>query len=274
MFGDKQRGSGSKQMQPGQRPVMGEPNRGRYRINPDGSVDQWDGSGYSPRSSATMAPDAQTALEGARSDLSRYGQAYSRGQDFLRLNSRQSTGGALSRVPVLNTFLNSSMSEMERIQNDRVFSQIAGEGGARPIAGTAIDTERAMGRLESTGPRISAPGPANRTAVLRLAVERDLAVERLTAMEDWVRDPSNRSIEGFAQYWTREGPRRRAAIQQRYEAQNGPVDQQDYAWGAQRPNPFGSGVGAMVGRQAGQAPQGQQQQQRRRRFNPDTGQIE
>ena len=228
------------------RPATRERYQGRYRINPDRSVDVWDGQQYVPRTTATLGPDAQSALDGARSDLGRLGEAYTRGQDFLSLNSRQTTGGPLSRIPVLNTFLNPAMSEMERIQNERVFNQIAGEGGGRPIAGTAIDTERAMGRLESTGPRITNTGPANRTAVLRLAIQRDLAIERLDAMEAWVRDPRNRSIEGFAQHWARVGPQRRAAVQRRYEQTNGPIDQQADGYGRQRPNPSGSIIGGMV----------------------------
>jgi hypothetical protein len=187
---------------------------------------------------------------------------------FLQQNSRTPTGSLEMMLPGnLGAFNRPDVQSMINIQNRFVRGNIqpgtsgAGNSGAEQI------------RIERTGPAISNTGPANRAIDMNLRIDRDLRTEQLRAAADWARSGRG-SVEDFNVWWARRSPQMRTAIQRRYEATNGPVNNQAYPWGAQRPNPFGSGVGAMVGRRAGRGPQGQQQQQRRRRYNPETGQIE
>jgi hypothetical protein len=246
MFGDKLGLGGSKQMQQDgpQRPVMREPYQGRYRINPDRSVDQWDGTGYSPRSSATIAPEAATRLNSASSELDRLTAASLQGQQFLQLNSSEPTGSAALRFPLtrdLATTGNSRLQQMENIQNSRVFEYMRGGAEGGGISATAANTPGEQMRLERTGPTISNDGPANRAIMLQIQIDRDLQDARLAAMEEWARDPRRRSLDGFSRWWGREAGPMRARIQRGYEATNGAVDNQANWRGEQRPNPRADG---------------------------------
>lgn len=255
LFGGKL--SGAKQMegQTDARPLRNEPYRGRYRINPDRSVDVWNGSRYVPRTTASLAPEAQALIERERNELDRDNLSVRLGDQFLDLNSRQRTGALWhGNLPFQDgqpiTVGDPELQAMANIQNRFVRSQI------REGTSGAGNTGPEQQRIERSGPSISNSGPANRTAVLNLRIDRDLRAARLSALEDWSRDPQNRGPEGFEQWWVQNEPRIRDSIQRRYEVTNGPVAEQAteggfFRGGRQRPNPQGSVAGAIAGRAIG-----------------------
>jgi hypothetical protein len=225
--------------------------RGRYRINPDRSVDVWDGTRYVPRTSATIAPEAAGLLQPERAELTRLSDASIQGDRFLALNRHQATGSAIRRIPILKDIgemLFPDLQEMENIQNSRVFDYMRGGAAGGGISPTVANTPQEQGRLERTGPTISNTGPVNRSIVLSTQIERDLQARRITEMERWARDPQRRSLEGFEQWWTTNAPGIRSSIQRAYESTNGPIGRRqentppqrprsvppDYVWDAER----------------------------------------
>lgn len=227
----------SKQAQQGSRPVTREPYRGRYRVNPDRSVDVWDGHRYVPRTASTTAPEATTAIERERNELDRDNTAVRYGDEFLQFNRRQPTGalwhghlpGQDPSQPL--TLGNPDMQAMVNIQNRFV------RGNIREGTSGAGNTGPEQMRIERSGPSVSNEGPANRAIVLNLQIDRDLRAARISAMEEWARDPQHRSLEGFEQWWAANQGRMRSEIQRRYEETNGPVTRQALPNGRQRPNP-------------------------------------
>lgn len=219
----------------GARPVTREPYRGRYRVNRQtGERQVWNGSQYVPETAGSLAPDAQEALSRERSELDRDNLSVRIGNQFLERNTTQPTGSILRRIPVLNEIglaASPGLQELENLQNRYVRSQI------REGTSGAGNTGPEQTRIERSGPSITNTGPANRAIVLRAMVDRDLRSERITAMEAWVRDPNNRSLEGFEQWWTQNERRIRSAIQSRYEQTNGPINNQTDAFGRQHQNP-------------------------------------
>lgn len=221
----------------GGRPVTREPYRGRYRTNRrTGERQVWNGQQYVPETAGTLAPEAGDPLTRERTELDRLSDASLQGQRFLDLNSRQATGSAVRRVPLLSDLgelLSPNLQQMENIQNSRVFDYMRGGASGGGISAQAANTPQEQQRLERTGPTISNPGPVNRAIVLGVQIDRDLQRERVNAMEAWARDPQHRSLEGFEQWWSSNAPRLRRQIQQRYEQTNGPVAQQSDSTGAQ-----------------------------------------
>jgi hypothetical protein len=237
------KGPGSKQSQgaSGGRPMRGEPYRGRYRVNPDRSVDVWNGTRYEPRTSATIAPEAADLLQTERAELAKDNLAVQYADEFLQLNSRDATGAPWhGHLPFQDqnqplVLGNPNVQSMVNIQNRFVRSNIregtSGSGNTGPE----------QTRIERSGPSVSNEGPANRTVALNLQIDRDLRLARISAMEEWARDPQRRSLEGFEQWWGQNQRRLRSDIQRRYEATNGPVNNQ-----GQR-SPPGAIVGAIAG---------------------------
>lgn len=221
----------------GARPITREPYRGRYRVNRrTGERHVWNGQQYVPETAGTLAPEAGDPLARERTELDRLSEASIQGQRFLDLNSRQKTGSAIRRIPLLSDLgelLSPDLQQMQNIQNSRVFDAMRGGANGGGISATAVDTEPAQRRLESTGPSVTNTGPVNRAIVLATQIDRDLQRERVNAMEAWARDPQHRSLEGFEQWWSSNAPRLRREIQRRYEQTNGPVAQQSDATGAQ-----------------------------------------
>lgn len=215
---------------------------------------------------SNIAPEYASRLVDISRDLDTDVEATRFSNMFLEQNTRTPTGGLETMLPGnVGAFNRPDMQSMINIQNRFV------RGNIQPGTSGAGNSGAEQMRIERSGPSVTNTGPANRAIDMNLRIDRDLRTEQLRAASEWARSGRG-SVEDFNVWWARRSPQRRAEIQQRYEAENGPVNRQAYPWGAQRPNPFGSGIGAMVGRQAGQPPQGQQQ--RRRRYNPDTGQIE
>jgi hypothetical protein len=223
------------------RPQTREPYRGRYRTNRrTGERQVWNGSTYVPETAASLAPEASEMLGRERSELDRLSNASLQGQQFLSLNSRQRTGSLVRRIPGISdlaTTNNATLQQMENIQNSRVFDYMRGGANGGGISAQAANTPQEQARLERTGPTIANTGPANRGIVLGIQIDRDLQQARIDAMEQWARDPSRRSLEGFSQWWTQNAPRLRRDIQRRYEQTNGPIDNQAGSDGRQRPNP-------------------------------------
>lgn len=224
----------------GGRPITREPYRGRYRTNQrTGERQVWDGSRYVPETAATLAPEAQTLIERERNELDRDNLSVRLGEQFLQYNENTPTGSIIRRIPVLNEMglaLNPGLQQMENIQNRFVRSQI------REGTSGAGNTGPEQQRIERSGPNIANSGPANRAIVLGVRIDRDLRAARLSALEQWVRDPQRRGPEGFEQWWVQQEPRIRADIQRRYESTNGPLNNQAtrgglFGGGRQRPNP-------------------------------------
>lgn len=219
---------------PGPRPLRSEPYRGRYRVNPDRSVDVWNGQRYVPRTAATLAPEAQELITRERNELDRDNLSVRLGNQFLNYNQETPTGSVVRRIPLLNELglaLNPGLQQMENIQNRFVRSQI------REGTSGAGNTGPEQLRIERSGPSITNSGPANRAIVLGLQIDRDLRAQRLSELERWVRDPRNRGPEGFEQWWSQNEARLRADIQRRYEETNGPLNNQAGLTGSQRANP-------------------------------------
>ena len=258
------------------RPLNRRPYRGNYYVAPDGSVEVWNGTQYVPRTTATLAPEALQPIERERDRLRQINEAASLGSQFLALNSQEPTGSVVQGTPGLSAlagFNNPRVQQMQNIQDSRVFDYMRGGAAGGGISPTVANTPQEQARLERVGPTIANLGPTNRSIVLRTQIDRDLQMQRLIAMEEWARNPRNRGLDGFEQYWTREGPRLRARIQQNYETINGPLNNQATRWGEQRRNPAGSVAGGIAGRAI--ARQGQQEPPRRRlRYNPETGDLE
>lgn len=238
------------------RQVSREPFQGRYRTNRrTGERQVWTGSGYAPETAASLAPEAAAALATERNELTRDNDAVRLANQFLELNSQEPTGALWhGHLPWQDpsaplTYGNPRVQQMQNIQNRFVRANI------REGTSGAGNTGPEQMRIERSGPSLSNSGPANRGVALNLQIDRDLRSQRITAMEQWARDPRNRSLEGFEQWWAANAPRIRAGIQQRYEQTNGPVSRQADWLGNQRPNP-------------------EQQAPRRLRFNPETGDIE
>lgn len=242
----------------GGRPITREPYRGRYRVNRrTGERQVWNGTTYVPETAASLAPEAQALIERERNELDRDNLSVRLGDQFLDLNSRQRTGALWhGNLPFQDgqpiTVGDPELQAMANIQNRFVRSQI------REGTSGAGNTGPEQQRIERSGPSVSNSGPANRTAVLNLRIDRDLRAQRLSALEEWVRNPANRGPEGFEQWWVANEPRIRSDIQRRYEITNGPVTQQAtegglFRGGRQRPNPPGSVAGSIAGR-AGRAP--------------------
>lgn len=239
------------------RPVTREPYRGRYRTNRrTGERQVWNGTTYVPETTSSLAPEAAQLIGRERTELDRLSDAAQQGEQFLDLNSRQRTGSLFRRIPVLNDLLqtgNPALQRMDNIQNSRVFDYMRGGADGGGISAQAANTPQEQQRLERTGPTIQNSGPANRGIVLNIMVDRDLQRARIDAMEEWARDPSRRSLDGFQQWWTQESPRIRRDIQRRYEITNGPLNDQATEGGLfrgarQRPNPPGSAAGSIAGR--------------------------
>jgi hypothetical protein len=255
------------ELAPGQRLTQRPRVTERWREGPNGIEHQvWSNEQgrFIEATPSNIAPEYASLLADISKDLDTDVEATRFSNMFLQQNSRTPTGSLEMMLPGnLGAFNRPDVQSMINIQNRFVRGNIqpgtsgAGNSGAEQI------------RIERTGPAISNTGPANRAIDMNLRIDRDLRTEQLRAAADWARSGRG-SVEDFNVWWARRSPQMRTAIQRRYEATNGPVNNQAYPWGAQRPNPFGSGVGAMAGR----GPQGQQQQQRRRRYNPETGQIE
>lgn len=233
----------------GARPVTREPYRGRYRVNRQtGERQVWNGTTYVPETASTLAPEAQQLIERERTELDRDNLSVRLGNQFLGLNARQPTGALWhGNLPFQDgqpiTVGDPELQAMANIQNRFVRSQI------REGTSGAGNTGPEQARIERSGPSISNSGPANRAAVLNLQIDRDLRAQRLTALEQWVRDPQHRGPEGFEQWWVQNEPRVRGEIQRRYEITNGPTTQQANARGEQMPNPLGSVAGSIAGRQ-------------------------
>ncbi len=230
------------------RPVTREPYRGRYRTNRQtGERQVWNGTTYVPETAASLAPEAQQLIERERTELDRDNLSVRIGDQFLELNSRQPTGALWhGNLPFQNgqpiTVGDPELQAMVNLQNRYVRSQI------REGTSGAGNTGPEQQRIERSGPSISNSGPANRTAVLNLRIDRDLRARRLSALEQWSRDPQNRGPEGFEQWWVQNEPRFRADIRRGYETTNGPVAGQADRFGRQQPNPYGSAAGAIAGR--------------------------
>ena len=244
------------------RPVTREPYRGRYRTNRrTGERQVWNGTTYVPETAMSLAPEAQEVIDRERNELDRDNLSVRLGDQFLALNATEPTGALWhGNLPFQGgqpiTVGNPNLQAMTNIQNRFVRSQI------RQGTSTAGNTGPEQQRIERSGPSVSNSGPANRTAVLNLSIDRDLRSARLDALEEWVRRPGNRGPEGFEQWWVSNEPRIRNDIQRRYEITNGPVTEQatrssffsPFSGGRQRPNPPGSAIGSIAGR-AGRTPQ-------------------
>lgn len=221
------------------RPVNREPYRGRYRTNRrTGERQVWNGSTYVPETAASLAPEALATIERERNELDRDNLSARLGNQFLQQNSRTATGSLARRIPVINEIglaMNPGLQQMENIQNRFVRSQI------REGTSGAGNTGPEQLRIERSGPNIANSGPANRAIVLGVQIDRDLRAARLSAMEQWARDPRNRSLDGFEQWWVQAEPRIRSDIQQRYEATNGPINNQG------RRSPPGAIAGSIAG---------------------------
>lgn len=240
----------------GSRPVNREPYRGRYRTNRQtGERQVWNGTQYVPETAASLAPEAQALIDRERNELDRDNLSVRLGEQFLNYNQNTPTGSIVRRIPGLNEVglaMNPGLQQMENIQNRFVRSQI------REGTSGAGNTGPEQQRIERSGPNIANAGPANRAIVLGVRIDRDLRAARLSALEQWARDPQNRGPEGFEQWWVQNEPRIRADIQRRYEITNGPLNQQAtpggvFRGGRQMPNPLGSVAGSIAGR-AGRAP--------------------
>lgn len=252
------------------RPVNNEPYRGRYWQDSNGSWHIWTGpNGYRPFSLATYAPEAAGPIQEQLDRLGRFQQATELGEEFLRLNSVRGTGGIqhIIRNNPWRTFNDFPTQRMDQIAQNRVWDFINAAG----IGARQTDTPTEQVRIERTGPTIDQIGPANRASILAVNVERDVQLERIDRMRDWAM--RNRNLDEFDEWWTRNVRGIRARHRRRWEATNGPIENQSYYWGRQRPNP---NVGAAVGRMAGQSAARATEQvgQRRRRYNPETGRIE
>jgi len=240
----------------GGRPITREPYRGRYRVNRrTGERQVWNGTTYVPETAASLAPEAQALIERERNELDRDNLSVRLGEQFLNYNQNTPTGSIVRRIPGLSEVglaMNPGLQQMENIQNRFVRSQI------REGTSGAGNTGPEQQRIERSGPNIANAGPANRAIVLGVRIDRDLRAARLSALEQWVRDPQNRGPEGFEQWWVQNEPRIRADIQRRYEITNGPLNNQaepagifrPFRGGRQRPNPPGSAIGSMAGRRA------------------------
>ena len=240
----------------GARPVTREPYRGRYRVNRrTGERQVWNGSTYVPETASTLAPEAQSLIDRERGELDKENLSVRLANQFLDLNARQPTGALWhGNLPFQDgqpiTVGDPELQAMANIQNRFVRSQI------REGTSGAGNTGPEQQRIERSGPSISNSGPANRTSVLNLQIDRDLRAQRLSALERWVRDPRHRGPEGFEQWWTQNQGPIRAQIERGYEATNGPVNEQatpnrwdrPFTGGRQRPNPPGSAIGAIAGR--------------------------
>ena len=221
------------------RQVSREPYRGRYRTNRrTGERQVWNGSGYVPETAASLAPEAAAALQAERNELSRDNDAVRFTNQFLELNAQEPSGAFWhGHIPFLQdpsnpmTVGNARVQQMFNIQNRFVRSNI------REGTSGAGNTGPEQMRIERSGPSLAFSGPANRGVALNLQIDRDLRVARISAMEQWARDPQRRSLEGFEQWWAENSNRIRAGIQSRYEQTNGPVAAQADRDGRQRPNP-------------------------------------
>lgn len=215
----------------GGRPITREPYRGRYRTNRrTGERQVWNGSRYVPESAATLAPEAADQLQSERSRLATSTRNANLGQQFLRHNQRQQTGGWVESIPGLNTLGRPDAQAMQGLTSQMLRENI------QPGTSGTLNSEREMQLALAQYPSLQTAGPINRTRVLRLQIERDLQAARVNALEQYAR--SRRNVDGFEQWWSAQAPNVRASIEARYAATNGPVDEQfDPRTGAQRPNP-------------------------------------
>ncbi len=188
-----------------------------------------------------MAPEAANLLQTERAELGKDNMAVQYADEFMQLNSQSATGhpwhGHLPFQDPSNplTYGNANVQAMANIQNRFVRSNI------REGTSSAANSGAEQMRLERSGPSVANTGPANRAVSLNLQIDRDLRLARITAMEEWARDPQRRSLEGFEQWWAQNQRRIRSDIQSRYEATNGPVNNQ-----GQR-SPRGAIAGSIAG---------------------------
>lgn len=226
------------------RQLSRQPYRGPIRVRrSDGRRERWvEGHGYVPESASVLAPEAQDAISAARSRVQQATGNASLGHQFLQHNSRQPSGGWVERLPLgMNTIGRPDSQAMEGLTSQMLRSNI------QPGTSGTMNSEKEMALALAQYPSLQTSGPVNRTRVLRLNIDRDIAAARLQALETYARQRGN--VDGFEQTWAQTEPQLRASIEARYASTNGPIDQQADQYGRQRPNPVGNGVGAFAARQ-------------------------
>lgn len=179
----------------GARPLRGEPYRGRYRINPDRTVDVWNGSMYVDRNSLAALPatEDRQQLAQARPLLGVARQNARLADRFIDENQQTGTGGLLG-LPVPSQLQSAGRQRLEGYTNQMVRANI--REGTSGTMNSIIEQMLARQQYPTT----DTYGETNVDRALQMAVDEAEIAQMLSEAERWARD--NRGLQGFDVHWT------------------------------------------------------------------------
>lgn len=184
------------QLTTGARPLRGEPYRGRYRVNPDRTVDVWNGTQYVPRDSLAALPSQEDRrqLADARPLLGIARQNARLADRFIDTNQEVGTGGWLG-LPVPAELQSAGRQRLEGYTNQMVRANI--REGTSGTMNSIIEQMLARQQYPTT----NTYGETNVDRALQMAVDEQEIMTMIEEAERWARE--HRGLQGFDVHWTR-----------------------------------------------------------------------
>ena len=161
-------------------------------------------------SPANADAESRRILEGERGNLTRLRQTSQYAEEFIGHNRRSSTGG-IGQEPWVPTVGAPHRQAMRGLSAQMVRANI------QPGQASTMNSDAEQQMTMRTYPADTNSGEINAEIAVRTLANRDLQIELVTQMEDWL--TKNTSLNGFQAHWQSIEPRLRDEFR-RQHAQN------------------------------------------------------